>query len=405
MLACLAAGAAMAQHNYQNYLVGDRASGMGGAVVASADSVDACYYNPAGLTRLEGNTISLSGSLYGRQSYRAEDALYAGEDFKYDSFVTIPTTVGGLWKISDRNALAFAVFMPDRMSSSEMSAFSENMHIYNYNSEDQTLWLGPSAGWAVNPEFSIGAGVFAVYRSNNEYLSILYRDEEAGYARGQSFKDWGVLANFGMQYQAMEKLRLGATIQTPSLHVWGEGSYQENLVTSVETENIYAENMDTDNRVPAQISVGAAWSEPRVYTLELDVSYYFSQDYDLLAWGDGAERLELKVSHDDVINVNAGVEYYYREIYPLRAGFFTDFSASPGVDSEDQNTSPRLDAYGISASVGKKLEHISLNLGVIYVFGSGRSLGWRDLGEGMNLAPTTARVNNVYLVVNTSYMF
>ncbi len=403
--ACLAAGAAMAQHNYQNYLLGDRASGMGGAVVASADSVDACYYNPAGLTRLAGNTISLSGSLYGRQTYRAEDAFYAGEDFKYDSFVSIPTTVGGLWKVSDRNALAFAVFMPDRVSSSEMSSFREGLHVYNYNADDQTLWIGPAAAWEVTPEVSLGAAVFAVYRSYNEFLSILYREEEAGYARGQNFKDWGALASFGVQYQALEKLRLGATIQSPSLHVWGEGSYQENLVTPAETENIFAEDMDTDNRVPAQISVGAAWSEPLQYTLELDVSYYFGHEFDLLAWGEGDDRLSLKINREAVINVNAGVEYYYREIYPLRAGFFTDFSSSPGVDPEEQGNNPRIDAYGISASVGKKLEHISVNFGAIYVFGSGRSLGWHDLGEDMRLVSTSARQDNIYLVVNTAYMF
>lgn len=401
----LAAGAGMAQHNYQNYLVGDRASGMGGAVVASADSVDACYYNPAGLTRLPGNTISLSGSLYGRQTYQAEDAFYAGEDFKYESFVTIPTTIGGLWKVSEQNTLAFAVFMPDRNSSSEMSSFRDGLHVYNYNSEDQTLWIGPSAAWAVNSELALGGAVYAVYRSFNEYFSLLYRDEEAGYARGRKFNDWGVLASFGAQYQALEKLRLGILAQTPSLHVWGDGSYQYNLVAAAEAESLYLENMETDNRTPAQISVGAAWIEPRRYTLELDVSYYFGSDFDLQSWGEGDERLALKIRREEVVNFNLGAEYYFREIYPLRAGFFTDFSAAPGVDPEDQDNVPRIDAYGLSASIGKKIEHVSVNFGLIYVFGSGRTLGWRNLEEGMNLAPTAARQENLYLVVNTAYMF
>jgi len=51
--------------NYQNYLVGDRAAGMGGAVTASTNNLDACYYNPSGLANVTGSRISLSVSLYG----------------------------------------------------------------------------------------------------------------------------------------------------------------------------------------------------------------------------------------------------------------------------------------------------------------------------------------------------
>jgi len=46
--------------NYQRYMVGDRAAGMGGAVVSIADGVDAAYYNPAGLGNIKANTLSIS---------------------------------------------------------------------------------------------------------------------------------------------------------------------------------------------------------------------------------------------------------------------------------------------------------------------------------------------------------
>ena len=45
---------------YQTYIVGDRAAGMGGAVVSIADSVDACYYNPAGLTEVKSRSRNMS---------------------------------------------------------------------------------------------------------------------------------------------------------------------------------------------------------------------------------------------------------------------------------------------------------------------------------------------------------
>jgi len=63
---------------YQTYIVGDRAAGMGGAVVSLANSVDACYYNPAGLTLAKASTISLSANLYGFQLYHIENGLFPG---------------------------------------------------------------------------------------------------------------------------------------------------------------------------------------------------------------------------------------------------------------------------------------------------------------------------------------
>ncbi len=79
-----------------------------------------------------------------------------------------------------------------------------------------------------------------------------------------------MLANFGMQYQAMEKLRLGANDPNAIPACVGrEGFTRKNLVTSV-TESHIRGAMDTDNRVPAQISVEAPpGPELPVYTPEL----------------------------------------------------------------------------------------------------------------------------------------
>ena len=52
---------------YREYVVGERAGGMGGAAIAVASDVDAIYYNPAGLAHSQGDSISLSANLYGRE--------------------------------------------------------------------------------------------------------------------------------------------------------------------------------------------------------------------------------------------------------------------------------------------------------------------------------------------------
>jgi hypothetical protein len=46
-LVLAAAGLRANEANYQHYILGDRAAGMGGAACASASGVEAVYYNPA----------------------------------------------------------------------------------------------------------------------------------------------------------------------------------------------------------------------------------------------------------------------------------------------------------------------------------------------------------------------
>ncbi len=56
MLACMAVPAAADELHYTNLLIGDRASGMGGAYTAVSDDATGLYYNPAGIAYAAGRT-------------------------------------------------------------------------------------------------------------------------------------------------------------------------------------------------------------------------------------------------------------------------------------------------------------------------------------------------------------
>ena len=60
--------------NYNTFILGDRASGMGGASVAvPGDSSSASFYNPALISQVRGNNFSGSASIYNKY-----DTAYAG---------------------------------------------------------------------------------------------------------------------------------------------------------------------------------------------------------------------------------------------------------------------------------------------------------------------------------------
>ncbi len=142
-----AAAAQAADGRYRDYVIGDRASGMGGAAIAIAQSVDAVYYNPAGLSDTKRDSLSLSANLYGFEKMRQRNAMAPGEDASSSSFVAIPTAVGGVARFSDEWVGGFGVFTPENDKASLIASKANGEHLYTLNGSDQTLKFGPAIGW------------------------------------------------------------------------------------------------------------------------------------------------------------------------------------------------------------------------------------------------------------------
>jgi len=403
----LAAAARATDSKYQSYIVGDRAAGMGGAVVSLADSVDACYYNPAGLVRARASSVSLSANLYGFQRYQVDSGLYPGEDVRSGSFVTIPASMGGLLKATPRLSLAVAALVPDRELLSEIVAYQDSRHLYQYSIDSQTFWIGPSAAYRLTPACSVGLSLFTVYRSFNESVSVFYDDYDQAYGRARKFDDVALAAVLGLQFQPGGDWRVGLTAQSPTLHVYDQGKTTEHAAGgSIRGDNYYyTDEVETDSRQPAKLALGIGRMAPGVYACGLDLTYHLPTSYDLQTWQFAGELQRARVVRASVLDVNLGGEYYLRKRYPVRAGFFTGFSSVPASDDPDRYATSRVDTCGLTASVGRETETTAFNVGVTYVFGSGKDNGWEVKGDEIVRREVNASERHLYLTVNTAYYF
>jgi len=61
----VSATAAADDTHYQDFIVGSRAVGLGGAFCAIGDDPSGLYYNPAGIAEIRHTTLQISASLYG----------------------------------------------------------------------------------------------------------------------------------------------------------------------------------------------------------------------------------------------------------------------------------------------------------------------------------------------------
>lgn len=393
--------------NYQQFVMGERAAGMGGVACALGRDADAAYYNPGGLGWVQRNTLSLSANLYGFQRYQSEDSIYLDEDFKSTSFVTIPSAMSSIFRLDDHTTLSLSAFVPRRYSFSDLIAFPTVNHFYNVSREDQTLWIGPAVGHGLNTNLAIGASLYGVYRTFSALESLTYGDMKVAYSRDLKYSSLGMLAMLGAQYRPDDNWRFGLALQSPTVSMTGSGKYQATAVYGETIENIYMDDLDADNRLPGEIAAGVAWEKEKVFAAGVDVTYHFPTSFKILEGTDynGTYRtLEMRI--ESVVDVNVGAEYYVIENYPLRCGFFTSFSSAPDVTRRTEDFPAKVDMYGLTLSVGRVSEHVALSLGVNYLFGSGEDYGWR-IGDGGQpvAAVVDAKEQQIYLFFNTSYMF
>ena len=410
LLACAATWAWAGEANYQPYVVGERAAGMGGAVAATANGMDACFYNPAGLGRETSDSISVNGALYGIQSYETRDASFPGEDFQVSSFATIPTGLSAVRKLRAGTAAAFSVFVPSRLSYRDIQAFPEREHYYNYSQDEQTLYAGPSVGCTFGERWTIGASLFGAYQTASDLENLYWGDYSYTYTANYKYSVVGAVGVLGVQCRLTDEWAAGLAFTTPAATLSGNGSIQMSEVLGdaqvADAGAVYYDDLDADNGLPAQLRAGLGWQRPGVGGFGIDATHHWARDYDWMSGGSGDDALAIRQSRRAVTDLQVGGEYVVRQRYPLRAGAFTSFSSAPDLEPDGESTLSQIDLYGVTASIGSEGETVVMNFGVSYVWGEGDALGTRldDAGELESIVSRTSE-SGLYVFASTAYRF
>ncbi|MBQ7666445.1 MAG: hypothetical protein IJS46_00420 [Kiritimatiellae bacterium] len=403
-----AADAGATDGRYRDFVIGERAGGMGGAAIAVASDVDAVFYNPAGLAQSRGDSISLSANLYGMQNYAIKGGLEWGGDEKSESFVTIPGAMGGVSRLSDEWVFGFGAFAPKQEKRHLVTADSARRNFSNYDYDDQTLWLGPAIAWSpAGSGISVGAGLYAVYRECKISRSTFSTGE---YAMNGAIdlSVLGVLAAAGVQIDLGDGWRAGAVIQSPNVRVWDDGTFSLNASFdrrgADEDAGYYSTDVRADNYIPFQLGVGIGRTVPGKWGFSLDANYHPSANFDFMRWNIDGARVSESIHMHSVLDAGLGGELIVAERYPIRAGVYTAFSSiRVPEDPEDSDfITSDVDMYGVTFSIGRRSENMIVNFGFDVAFGSGH-----DLAEGYSgkRVRTDCDRRVMLTTVSTTYFF
>lgn len=403
-----------AAQNYQHYPIGERAAGLGGAFTAIADDASGAYYNPAGLACQTADSFSLSATVYGYTRVDMDNAIGFGKsvgDMNITTFYAIPSLFGSVYHFGagGANAVAFSIVSPDVFSFRNQTESGDDGLLFSSRSSEQTYWFGPSYARRINEHFSLGATLYGLFGQSTfeAHLSGRLTDEDLASLRSdllltnsyeEDRKTLGVLAQVGAR-ATWEWLRLGLIARSPSLQAWGAGSQANSYLITYRNEvEQDAEQIDFEPwRVdPFMVGLGVAVEFPRSWAASADVKYHGAAKFKDADKDAVSEDIELR----QVINGNIGLEYVAAKRFPLRTGFYTNFSPYPDDG---------IDTYGLTVTAGYQEKQTGFSLGLNYAWGQGETSIAHVIEENGAITQEEARVGldvqSINVMMATSYRF
>ena len=187
----LPASAVADDSHYQDYIVGGRAVGLGGAFCSIADDSSGLYYNPAGIVDSRMSSLQISTSLYGfeRGSFDLEALTLPipgveNLDVRFTDLIVVPSSAGGVKTFGKKGpdgtpieAYAFSVLVPSYRSFAITAPFSsgtaatvdpafiDTQLSYSRRVVDRTLWAGIGYARKLDANLRLGISGHYVLRS------------------------------------------------------------------------------------------------------------------------------------------------------------------------------------------------------------------------------------------------
>ncbi|MBU1692438.1 MAG: outer membrane protein transport protein [Verrucomicrobia bacterium] len=366
-----------------------RGNAMGGALTGSADDPSALYYNPAGITQLEGVQV-MGGLTVIAPATKITTATPMGSvTTETEDNIWIPPHLYATWGVNDRVWLGIGMYSRFGLG----TEFDENWpgRYNSYKAVIQTLTFNPNVALKINDQVSLAAGVSAMW------LDLDLRRKLPNPVVGGPDLDFqlcgdsiGYGYNVGARWQPLDWLSFGATYQ-------GEVDQDVEGDASVSGRKGDASG---DISLPDMVFLGTSVKPTEKFTVEFDAirtgwsSYdQFALNLDPTVLGPDKTVLVSPKNWDDVWRYAVGVEYALNETWSLRAGYTYD--EEPGPDDTADYLLPANDRDLYSVGAGYRWKEWTFDLSYTYLVIKDRTIAAR-LEQG--ILPSEFKDGDTHLV-------
>ena len=247
------------------------ASARGEAFVATADNPSAIYYNPAGITQLQGNNIR--GGIYGihlNQTYMPTNGAFnAGNTYRNsDDLAAVPQ---GFYVYTPKNSpMSFGLGLYAPYGGSINWPDDTGFQTVATHGSLEYLRFNPVIAFQFFPGFSLAGGAMADY--GNIDLESKLSSFPSPYANFYRFKGdgWTAGYNLGLLWQPVEQVSVGATFRsTTTITMQGHTEF-EWLTAGIPYTTLPAH---ADFKFPMTAVFGLSYRPTPKWNLEFDADY------------------------------------------------------------------------------------------------------------------------------------
>jgi long-chain fatty acid transport protein len=376
---------------------GAKAMGMGFAFTAQADDPSAIYFNPAGITQLEGRNLMLGASfveLYG-STFEGETPLTGGVS-RTERQETLQFLLPNFYYTSKSKEYGFSwgigVFTPFGLSQHYESWSGSIFRNQAVKIDLKTVVVNPTIAFDINEALSVGFGIDYMYGmaklGKTPYypgVGNLYNLELDG--DGDA---WGY--NVGILLKPSPNLKIGASYRSGF-----DLDLKNGDVDIRNTNALYGvvpalgtAPSDTKGtatvKLPATFAIGVAYKWDRL-TLEADADWTFWSSYKSLPIEIRDEETTLydtdtMKNWQDVCAIRLGAQYQVTDPLALRVGFAYDPTPVPAEYLGPEL--PDSDRLNYMVGAGYKFGQWTIDLAFMYIDKKDRTISNMTATSGMD---------------------
>ena len=342
---------------------GARGMGMAGAFTALALDGSALFYNPAGLTQLNGTQIMVGTTLISPSaSFRGVSPAIDESSMKSALFT--PINLYLTHKLNDDWSFGFGVNNQYGLG----STWDENW-VGKYlaiDTEIQTFYFTGAAAYKFSDKLSLGVTASYVYGN----VSILKKQSLAPFNADATIDLSGTAGSYaysvGLLYKPSEMLNLGLDFRSgSSMDFTGTADV---TAPSALVSLLPSGDVEAPLTTPFNATIGVALFPSSDLTVSADFQYVGWSSYDKLEVTfveSGVVSTSIRDYSDGYI-ARLGAEYAVTECLDLRGGLLYD--KNPVKDELVEPTLPDADRLGLNIGFGYKITpNISLDLAYLYL--------------------------------------
>lgn len=419
MLACFAAFGQYGNYKYTNY--GTKSILLTGNVTGSVEDLGLTYYNPARLSLIESNGLSINAQAFEYQTVTLKDAIGQESSLEDSRFNSLPAMAAGTFSLLGTR-FAYAYFRTNtpnidlkyRSDLQEGDIITglpgEERYTFDlrFNTRTRSQLYGLAWAFNVTDRLSLGVSLFGAYYTSDAGNNLEYAIQagSGGVVFSQNRQSlrqdsYGLLSKIGLSY-VLPGVDLGLNITLPYLELFGNGRFQYNDVLaglSPEQDQVYdyrLRDLSSRQKSPLGLSFGAGLPIGR-HKLHLNIDYIAALSaYQRLIippiglGGDAPSDVQWIEERDAVFNFGLAAEIFLSDRVMLYSGFSTDNNAM----AADSNVLSIGGRPGFRADSGEDFFHFGL--------GTGLNFSWADVTLGATLTQSTSNVPNPFSIGSES---